>query len=1054
MLDQSRAAIRPEERREQLFTERYEGLLAWALRLTNQDHEAAEDLVQDAFVQFMLGRTGVEQIENIDGYLRRMLRYMHASRMSRQAQRLHATALSVADYDSLTLGWTAIEHPRRMQAFEELQQICSYACARKESSRAGSVLILRFFHDYLPTEIVQILCSSRDCVDQFQRLARREVKLFMNEPGRLRFVAAKHSAERAAIGSFVSSGEPMRELRRMIFCSCQGPCLSPDELREIYSLGHTDPLTTPRLAHIVSCRSCLDAVNSLLGLPLLAQRGVAEPAIDPPNSEPPDKGERPSDGSGGGMSGGTSGGTSGGGPADVRRKLGRHLRIISEHKPQELRIAVNGLPLSSLKVSSDLTEVDLNLNTDEPVEFVEITSEQDIQLLFFSGGKGTEAEQWAWIELSEGRTLAAFLRLEDGPTLRVSYRDAASAELSTNQEGFTTTNGLSSPLALVHTADKKAESTIILQRPLALLRSWTNKLARVFKRREARAVATDTVANIHPTPDDSSFVFLSGKHERRRNWTHPGFVTVLVAALLVAAFLVWTNQPEPTLTATVLLDRAGIVEKSVEQISGHVSHRFINLEERRSPEGAVVSRRRIEIWQNHATGDRAQRLYDERNQLIAGTWQKADGSRLVYQHGSKARPEPAAASPVDLLLTLENIWQFDPSARNFTNLITDPSAVKVEQRSTSYVLTFEQERAIGASRLLKATLTLNQSDLRPIEQTLLVQRGGDLREYRSAETSFELVPGKSVNKAVFEVEPELIGGARPSGRTGDWAHRDLISSRVPPLTSALTPAVASAELEVDVAYLLSQAKADRNEQVALTRSAGGSLRVEGIVESEQRKNELMRALAPVSQNPAVTIDVSTVAEALKRSPTPSSISIHQAEVTATNVAVDRELRAYFSNNNSLAGGDVDEAVRVFSSRTVKRAYEALFHAIALKQLINRFANVDMRTVAPDARAKWVSMVRDQAGAFERETALLRRDLQPIFFAGADSNVVEELTIASDADLAVAVEKLHKLALANNDAVRTAFTISSRSNAAALRSTFWRLSANAQALAQRIERYGR
>jgi hypothetical protein len=302
------------------------------------------------------------------------------------------------------------------------------------------------------------------------------------------------------------------------------------------------------------------------------------------------------------------------------------------------------------------------------------------------------------------------------------------------------------------------------------------------------------------------------------------------------------------------------------------------------------------------------------------------------------------------------------------------------------------------------------------------------------------------------VELELTGGPRPTGRTGDWAHRDLISSRVPPLTSALTPAVASAELEVDVAYLLNQAKADRNEQVALTRSAGGSLRVEGIVESEQRKNELLRALAPVSQNPAVTIDVRTVDEALKRTPAPSSISIHQTEVTATTVAVDHELRAYFSKNNSAADGDLDEAIRVFSSRTVERAYDALFHAIALKQLLNRFANVDMRTVAPDARAKWLVMVREQASAFERETALLRRDLQPILFAGAETRLVEELTISSDAELAVAVEKLHKLALANNDAVRTAFTISSRSSAVALRSSFWRVSANAQALAQRIGRF--
>jgi RNA polymerase sigma factor (sigma-70 family) len=1036
MLDQRRAATRPEEKREQLFTERYESLLAWALRLTNQNHEAAQDLVQDAFVQFMLGRTGLEQIENIDGYLRRMLRYMHASRMSRQAQRLQDTALSVADYDSLTLGWTAIEPPRRMQAFEELQQICSYACARKESSRAGSVLILRYFHDYFPTEIASVIGTSRHCVDQWQRLARREVKLFMNEPGRLRFVAAKRAAERAATRSFAATSDPMSELRQMIFLSCQGPCLSADELHEIYALGRTDALTTTRLAHIVSCRSCLDAVNSLLGLPLLAQRSQPEPS-----AEPSDRDEPPTDGSGGD--------SSGGGPVDVRRRLGRHLRTISEHKPHELRITVNGAPVSSLKISSDLTEVDLNLNPDEPVEFVEITSEQGVQLLFFSSGKGSESEQWAWIELSEGRTLAAFLRLQDGPSLRVIYKDPLPGELSVTQEMLNAT-GLSSPLALVQTVDETMESRVVIHRPVDLLRSWTKKFLGVIKRSEASALDSD----LNNASAEARFTLFSGQLDRRRLWTRPGFVAVLIATLLIAAVLIWMNRAEPALTAAALLDRAGVAEQAVEQLRDQVSHRVVNLEERHSPEGAVVSRRRIEIWQNHATGDRAQRLYDESNQLVAGTWQKAGGARMVYQHGSKAQPQAAPSAPADLLLSLENIWQLDPSARVFGNLIAEPSAVKVERRSASYVLTYEKERAIGASRLLKATLTLNQSDLRPIEQTLLVQRGGDLREYRSAETSFELVPSKAVNKAVFEVEPELIGGARTNGRTGDWAHRDLTSSRVPPLTSALTPAVASAELEVDVAYLLNLAKADRNEQVALTRSAGGSLRVEGIVETEQRKNELLRALAPVSQNPAVAIDIRTVEEALQGTRTSGAISIHQTEATASSVAVDRELREYLSKNNSTANGDLDDAVRSFSSRTVKRAYDALFHAIALKQLINRFANVDMRTVAPDARTKWLAMVREQAAAFERETALLRRELQPVFFTGAESNVVEELAIDNDEDLAAAVEKLHKLALANNEAVRMAFTISSRSSAGALKSSFWRLSANAEGLAQRIERYGR
>jgi DNA-directed RNA polymerase specialized sigma24 family protein len=43
--------------------ERYEGLLAWAMGLTNQQRKTAENLVQDAFVQLMLGSTRLEEIE-------------------------------------------------------------------------------------------------------------------------------------------------------------------------------------------------------------------------------------------------------------------------------------------------------------------------------------------------------------------------------------------------------------------------------------------------------------------------------------------------------------------------------------------------------------------------------------------------------------------------------------------------------------------------------------------------------------------------------------------------------------------------------------------------------------------------------------------------------------------------------------------------------------------------------------------------------------------------------------------------------------------------------
>ena len=1023
MLDQRLVAAQPDDKREQLFTERYEGLLAWAMRLTNQQRDAAEDLVQDAFVQFVLGRTRLEEIENIDGYLRRMLRYMHVSRLNRSAQHLHEAALSVADYDSCQLGWTAIEPPRRMQAFEELHQICTYACARKESSRAGSVLILRFFHDYFPTEIASILNSSRHCVDQWQRLARREVKLFMDEPSRLRFVNGTNPSNAHNVRYLKSDCDLMLELRQMIFSSRRGECLPAEELGEIYNGDNADALTTAKLAHIVSCCACLDAVNSLLGLPSLAQRYQAQP--------PEPKGP-PGDASGGGASGG--------GSSDLTSKFAYRLRETHEHKPQELRIAINGFLVSSLKVSSDLSELDLNLTPDDPIEFVEVSSEQGVQMLFFSvDPAGNQSEQWAWIELSEGRFLEACFRDETGPSLHVVYKDPAFDEAYSPAE--TPSNALSSSLCVVPEAEAWEETKSGKQGVAFRLRS---RLRGLF------SLKPET-APLEPETREAQLLHLLSQPagERRQFWRRPGWLVVLVSALVVAGFLYFKLSISRTVTAGELLARATVVEQSSSEQDGQVTHRFLNLEERRSAEGAIVAQHKIEIWENRGHGTSAQRLYDNSNKLIGGAWQK-NSARVVYHHGSRPQSQPALTTPDDLLLNLDDIWQLQPSAHSFAVLIEQPALAEVEERSATYVLRYERGRTIGASQLLKATLTLSKSDLHPIEQTLLVLRGDVLREFRFVEASFALVPVKDVAPAVFDVEPELTGGAGEPGRPEDWALRDLTASRVPPSPSTSAPPVASAELEVDVAYLLNRAKADRNEQVTLTRSAGGSLRVEGVVETQERKNEFLRALSPVINNPAVKIEIRAVVEAQQQISSTGPVIVQDTEETADTVAAYEDLRAYFDKRNA---GPTEEAIRNYSSRLVDSSYKALFHAIELKRLMDRFAKVDMRTVAPDARAKWLAMIREHAAGLEQETAQLRRELQPVFFAGANLPVAEEVSIDNDMELTRMIERLYKLTLFNNGAIRSAFTISSQGSATAVKSpNFWQSLQRAENLAIGIRQY--
>ena len=798
MLDERRVAAQTDESRErssreQLFTERYASLRSWALHLTSQQ-ATADDLVQDAFVQWVLSRTRLEEIENIDGYLRTMLRNMHFSRMSRAAQRLQETTLPIADYDSCHFGWTAIEPPRRMQAAEDLHQICAYASFRKESSKAGSVLILRFFHNYFPTEIARVLNSSRNSVDQWQRLARREVKVFMNRPGGLRFVNGQAPA-RPPVRYLRSDVDLMIDLRQLIFSSCRGECVSPEELKELYAAERSEALTTTKLAHIVSCPKCLDAVNALLGLPLLAERYRSESTE---HKEPP---------------GDATGGASGGGPPELKKKFAHRLRETHEHKPQELRISVNGLVVSSMKVGSELSELDLNLAPEDPIEFVEISSEQGLQLLFFSiNPTAPRDEQWAWIELSEGRLLEASYQDESGPSLHVVYKDPTPVEAHVVEE-ITEANALSSPLTVVQGAQHG-------------LRAWVKRLINALRRARRRSVKeTDEIgeARLLNTLKESG--------SRRHSLWHFAFF-VLVCVVVAAAFLYYKASLPRELSATVLLERATLAEQVTQQTPDRISHRTISLEERRSAGSAIGARHRIEIWQHHANRNTARRLYDEANHLIAGAWQKPDGSRTVFHHGEKPRSETALTAPADLLLSLEDVWQLEPSAQSFRALLDDVAAVAVEERSSSYVLTYEKQRTTGASRLLKATLTLSKSDLRAIEQTLLVQRGNELREYRFVEASSELLPVPAVAPSVFEIEPELNGGAAEPGSPGAWAHRDFTAGRVPPSRSTSTPPAASAELEVDVAYLLNRAKADRNEQVALTRSAGGSLRVEGIVDTE------------------------------------------------------------------------------------------------------------------------------------------------------------------------------------------------------------------------------
>ena len=198
---------------EELFIERYSRLLQWSLKLANGDRQLAEDIVHDAFLQFTLGRPDLDEIQNLDGYLYTTLRNRFLSHVRRNAKS-PIDRLSAIDYDSAEISLRASDPRTLMQVHEELLLICRYACERKETSKAGSVLILRFIHAYYPAEIARIMKGTRQAVDIWIRLARSEAKQYVENPRSLSLLRNVPALNNAADGPNMREGDILSGLRR------------------------------------------------------------------------------------------------------------------------------------------------------------------------------------------------------------------------------------------------------------------------------------------------------------------------------------------------------------------------------------------------------------------------------------------------------------------------------------------------------------------------------------------------------------------------------------------------------------------------------------------------------------------------------------------------------------------------------------------------------------------------------------------------------------------------------------------------------------------------
>ncbi len=523
-------------------------------------------------------------------------------------------------------------------------------------------------------------------------------------------------------------------------------------------------------------------------------------------------------------------------------------------------------------------------------------------------------------------------------------------------------------------------------------------------------------------------------------------VLVLLALIVM---LVIRLRHEPTVSASQFL--ANAIEAQALQTrttSDPVVHQRLQVSRKDQAREASVN---LEIW-NDTRNSRVRQFLTDGNQSIPIT---ASASTIKDQAGIPGG---------DLISELEQVLRanhMDParplsaaSYQSWHNTLPhqrdEITRSKLTNGSDALTLRTFPPAPVNVGQIAEATLVVRATDWLPTELRLDVAAEGGHRVYELTQTISEVVSLAQINPAVFMDQP--LAAPSPNASPKEIAKKETQPTpALAPNPQPLTPSVATAELEVEALRLLNQAGADLGEQVSVKRTSAGLLEITGIVETDKRKSEIASALAPLASNPSVRIDIQTVAEAVakqtsnKPTPLPSTRAV---EITSNAMAAEPDLRAYFSGK----GKDTDEAIRQYAARMVSLSGRAMDHIWAMKRLLNQFSLEEVRTLTPEARNKWIRLIRSHARSYQQTNESLRHELHPVFFGTQSLGIASEGSAITDInELTHLVNQLFESGSSNDRVVRSAFTSSSGGVMTTVIKTpqFWQSLKNAEGLAARI-----
>ncbi len=395
---------------ESMFTAKYPWLLRWAMHLAQNDPAAAEDLVQETFVRVLLLKEPLCDLDNIEPLLYTQLRYAYLT--ERRRGRSHSLqSLAAVNFDTLSISLRTTAALDQIEVQNDLRKILVFLLWRRRAAKFANMFLLRFFHEFSHEEIARICLVSRHAVDLALARAREELKVYVATPQQIRVLGRGNAPEYKPQNTAVPSDKFANDMMLEILGSACGACPNDYQLEQRYRTLTPRPLENELLAHLISCKTCLDRISRVF-------------KSSPPPSSPPRLSlgsiRRPSKSAAANR---------------LERKVlarifdqgERRMRETFDHHPSDLVIALNAEVVAVRDISSPRAVLKVETRFAAELELIEIFSEQGLLLLMLPVTQHppqSPPELRHEVQLSDDRLLSLCVRFTgEGALIEATYFD-------------------------------------------------------------------------------------------------------------------------------------------------------------------------------------------------------------------------------------------------------------------------------------------------------------------------------------------------------------------------------------------------------------------------------------------------------------------------------------------------------------------------------------------------------------------------------------------------------------------------------------------------------